>query len=577
MARMIPPVIDPHTPSPGERYLFERLARDPLTSDWIILHSLDVASHVRQVVGEIDFVLVIPGRGVLCLEVKGCNRLRRTGGAWFYGNDTTPDYRGPFKQAAEGMHSLRKRLAEKTRLPRDVVFWCAVVVPFLEEVEHFDTDEWAPWELITRQATKSPSLVPIFEGVLTQARKRLLATPSTARMFSSGSQSPSREECLDIVSALRPDFELAETPDSLRTRRTDEIRRYTEEQFEALDLVDVNERVLFEGPAGTGKTVLAVETARRAALQGKRVLLICFNSLLAKELVGTTSTFSGDIQAQTIHSFMARIAGRDILQRADEERFWDDVLPDAALSILLEDPTHWLFDVLVIDEAQDLAKTAYLDVLDLCLKGGLSTGRWVAFGDFEAQSIYEGDGEAAFLTRSVSVVRLPLRVNCRNVPRVAEFAVLLGGLNPGYKRVLRPDSGDSPRLLYYDSRAEEIALLAKTISELQEEGFASGEIVLLSGCRGESSAGGDLARKQQDSELAPLASADSGDCIRFGSIHSFKGLESPVVILTDCDQAFAGSDLFYVGVTRATDRLVVLLNQRDREKVLDALTKAVGR
>src|SRR5437879_1291692 len=105
MALMIPPSIASDA-SPGEREVFRRLEAAPSSDDWIVLHSLDIARHRRQVVGELDFVIIIPALGVLCLEIKACARLRRSGGTWYYGSNPEPDYRGPFKQAAEGMHSL---------------------------------------------------------------------------------------------------------------------------------------------------------------------------------------------------------------------------------------------------------------------------------------------------------------------------------------------------------------------------------------------------------------------------------------------------------------------------------------
>ena len=80
MARMIPPQIPIDCKSPGEREIFNRLKQDPATSNWIALHSLDVAEHVTQIWGEIDFVVVVPYKGVLCLEVKACNKLIRNDG-----------------------------------------------------------------------------------------------------------------------------------------------------------------------------------------------------------------------------------------------------------------------------------------------------------------------------------------------------------------------------------------------------------------------------------------------------------------------------------------------------------------
>ncbi len=91
---------------------------------------------------------------------------------------------------------------------------------------------------------------------------------------------------------LRPDFEFYESPKARARRLDEEIRRFTEEQFAVLDQFARNPRVIVDGSAGTGKTLLAVEQARRSASAGRRVLLLCFNRALAKwlaeEAEGTT-------------------------------------------------------------------------------------------------------------------------------------------------------------------------------------------------------------------------------------------------------------------------------------------------
>jgi len=51
-----------------------------------------------------------------------------------------------------------------------------------------------------------------------------------------------------------------------------------------LDNLAAHNRAAIEGAAGTGKTVLAMEKARRLATTGRRVLLLCFNSPLAQDL-----------------------------------------------------------------------------------------------------------------------------------------------------------------------------------------------------------------------------------------------------------------------------------------------------
>lgn len=128
MAVMIPPVVYEGCPSPGEAEIFRRLRDDPETHGWTVLHSLDIAKHRRQISGEADFVVIIPSRGVLVLEVKAAHSVRRTSeGQWYYGTNPKPDPRGPFKQASEAMHSIRDRVVSQDRSLSRVVFWSAVI------------------------------------------------------------------------------------------------------------------------------------------------------------------------------------------------------------------------------------------------------------------------------------------------------------------------------------------------------------------------------------------------------------------------------------------------------------------
>ena len=67
MARLIPSFMDERTP-PGERDVFNMLAAGP--AEWTALHSLDLAPWNRGLRTEIDFVVIVPDRGILCVEIK---------------------------------------------------------------------------------------------------------------------------------------------------------------------------------------------------------------------------------------------------------------------------------------------------------------------------------------------------------------------------------------------------------------------------------------------------------------------------------------------------------------------------
>jgi len=88
---------------------------------------------------------------------------------------------------------------------------------------------------------------------------------------------PVLERCKRMLSFLRPNFDrvaMAST-NSWDTERR--IKSLTEEQYEVLDSVADNHICIVKGPAGTGKTNIAIEAARRLSLSGSRVVLVCFN------------------------------------------------------------------------------------------------------------------------------------------------------------------------------------------------------------------------------------------------------------------------------------------------------------
>src|SRR5262245_60474038 len=172
MARMIPSSIYPGCASPGEREIFQILRDDPATSNWIVLHSLDIAEHQKQVAGEADFVVIVPGRGVLCLEVKACSSLRRTPeGIWYYGTDPKGDPRGPFKQASVAMHSIRRSLLKARPDMAGILFWSAVVFPYVAFT--IASGEWHHWQVIDRQSFTARPLASSLETIFDHARAHL--------------------------------------------------------------------------------------------------------------------------------------------------------------------------------------------------------------------------------------------------------------------------------------------------------------------------------------------------------------------------------------------------------------------
>ena len=571
---MIPPVIGPETSSPGERELFERFKTETGTDTWVVLHSLDVPRHRRQLMGEIDFVIAVPGQGVLCLEVKSHRSVRRDpDGLWHLGQDPLTRT-GPFRQASEATHSLREYVQDRAPELSGIVFWSAVCFPHLP-FALTSPAEWHDWQVIDSAALSARPLATSILAVLTHARS-LVASKPTGAWFDPTADRPTAAQVASLVKILRPGFEFFESPKSRRRLREDELLRYTAEQYVALDGMnpDVNPRVVFEGAAGTGKTILALEETRRSTLRGERVLLCCFNRLLGNWIKKEAEPLRARATATTFHRYLLALTGLKVPADAGTT-FWEQQLPDAALEAVLSD-SFAAFDVLIVDEAQDLLRNAYLDVLDALVSGGLAGGRWRLFGDFEQQSIYGSSClpiATALAERAPGAPRFQLTKNCRNTPRIASFVTLLAAYERGYGDILRPDSGVEPETIYFESPEDEDRKVVDLLDRLFADGYSGREIVLLSPRASGSAA--ERIRNPPWSDRVKPAAADTPGGVRYSTVQAFKGLESPVVILTDVTSIGTEADhsLFYVGVTRATERLYVLASASLKPAVLDLLLR----
>ena len=569
---MIPPIIPATCPSPGEQEIFARLKDESGTKDWAVLHALDIAHHRRQIAGEADFVIIVPSFGVLCLEVKACHSLRREGGMWYYGRNSQGDSRGPFKQSSEAMHSLRQQVVRHDSTLSRVPFWSAVVFPFIEF--RAASDEWHPWQVIDAQRFNRQPLAKLILDVLRNARS-FLSKQTSARWFRESERHPDYRQVAAIARILRPNFEFAEKAPDRRVRKQAEILRYTGEQFVALDAMADNERVLFSGPAGTGKTVLALEAARRASNSGKKVLLLCFNRLLGRWLSQHPIAQCEAVTARTFHQHLVRCANIN-LPTNPGAAFWKVDLPDLAIAKLLDEQAGGAqFDILVVDELQDLLIPSYFDVIDLVLKGGLAGGNWMLFGDFERQMLYGQDREHAeelLSNRLEAFAKCSLRVNCRNSPRVATLSHLLGKLTPDYSRVLRPDDRVEPLITYYATPSQQRKQLVSILERLQRDSFSDEDIVVLSPKSGSHCAATSIADSSWANRFAPYEVATSNQ-IRFTTIQSFKGLDSPVIVVTDIQHLTGDlfSSLFYVATTRALERLCIIVHETVKPEIIQSL------
>lgn len=572
MSIMVPPVVHVSTRSQGEREIFRRLHDDPATKDWIVLHSLDTANHIKNISGEVDFVIIIPAKGILCVEVKGCSSLKRYQGQWYYGSDMNPDSRGPFKQASEVMHTIRNQVIAARPDFSSIVFWSSVIFPYIDFTVR--SEEWHEWQVIDSRALRSQPISQLILSILTQART-FLHEQKKAPWFYPQSEEPDHEQCKAIADMLRPSFEFFESPGSREERLQTELKHYTVEQCDALDAMQENPRVAFVGPAGTGKTLLAIEAARRGVASGRRVLFLCFNRLLGNWLQEQMADLRPNVVCSTLHSHMLNAIGYEQIDDNRKQGYWERTLPSLAVKKVVSSYSEeYLFDEVIIDEAQDILIDIYLDYVDVILRGGLASGRWRMFGDFEKQAIYTRSTSPHEILhrRCGNIPVFSVRCNCRNSPRLAELVHLLGGLKPPYTRILRPDDGVEPEIYYYSSRVEQKTLLIHSLEQMRSLGFGYEEIVVLSSKSENTCLASQVDIEPWGNMLHPYVRGNTR-FIGYTTIHAFKGLEAPAIVITDVEHILGTTPtaLFYVAITRALQRLTIIASSSIKQEMIQSL------
>lgn len=547
----------PDDAPPGEKEIYAALRGSSDTGDWLVLHSLGIADHIRQVEGEADFVVVVPDTGLVVIEAKSHQSIyRRDDATWKLGNDA-PTARGPFQQASEAMHSLRGYLAKKKVDVRSIPMLSAVWFTGVRARTMLPPNpEWHDWQVLDSEDLKSaPSAIL---RTLAAGAKHL---DDKLKYFAYGGVGLDIENAERIARLLRPKFDLTTVPGDRRRARESQLITFIEEQFLALDAASENRAVLFSGPAGSGKTFLAMESARREVMTGNHGRLLCFNRFLGKRLASDMADFDS-LTVGTFHQELLRLAG---LAHAPEQAgadFWNEGLPERAMEALIEGSDALTSDFLIVDEIQDIATEPYLDILDLMVTGGLKDGRLLFFGDFERQAIYENEtGRDRLRSRAPNLSSHKLMHNCRNLPRIGYQVNLLSHLQPGYQQFRRLDDGIDPVFRQYRAGQDQSSLLVAAIRGLKEEGYELNEIVVLSPRRDSTAASTSDPWLRQILKPADGLQARPGQ-VQYSTIHAFKGLEAPAVVVTDLDQATTTDtfdSLLYVGLTRATDRLIALI------------------
>lgn len=572
MVRMIPPY-PREGANASERRVFDAIESIQGHDDWIAIHSLGIGRHTSALHGEADFVVLAPGRGILVIEVKSPAYVEYKSGDWYLDRVPQP-HKDPLKQLDGARRSIRHHLREHDLLsgtePIARLVWFTSIGRHQFENKTPGDLQFFEWELGWSDDLSRPAW--LIEKTLSEYDRWY----SSVDAVGNDPTAFTADRAGRVADALISDFVARQTPEErAHERQTTEIRVLSSQQV-VLELVDDNNHVYFDGPAGTGKSYLITQSARRFNREGRKTLVACWNLLMADEL----QRFVGDlpnVDVADLNSVMLRLVGMPANPPEATHDWYTKELPERAIAALREKPHLGGYEAICVDEFQDIAGNILLVELIFALAGtGKPAGtKLVLAGDARQQIMRRANERVDPFTIAKSLipdlVHVRVRRNCRTVPELTSGVEATLGQQIGYTRhrVARSTPGGLTTVDVIDG--QEAAALASALRTLLEH-HAPEDIVVLSPFAAKRSLAGRLLARPEKSQderwlRKQLQAEGLPGRIRWRSAFKFKGLDADAVVVTDlgaeahefvATQNLEWRDLLYVALTRAKYRCIVL-------------------
>ncbi|WP_104161522.1 nuclease-related domain-containing DEAD/DEAH box helicase [Arthrobacter sp. ZGTC212] len=518
----------------AERALWDAL-RSQLPDDVVLAHSV----HVRhgRAEHEIDILVLWPGVGLAAIEVKG-GRITVENGKWHQSDGNAKrGLQSPIAQSQGAQHAFKEFITGVLGTPLTSRFAYMACFPYTHVPKNWQM-AGIPRSLIIDQDDMADCAAQIRAAIEREAQGGSPLAPAYLSR---------------ILPHLSGDLDTASPIGSTAAELEDLQDQLTERQRVLLDSTRAIDRTRFVGGAGSGKTWLAVEKAKRLAKDGQRVGLFCYNKGLGEHL---RRQVTGWRQAKPVfvgefHEYVRSLGVPDGVGQDYFDKDMPELLKYTAGNMAIADK----LDAVVVDEAQDFAPL-WWEALLACLKKPDDGGVY-AFMD-ERQNVY-GRWDAAAAGTSTDptagLVTLHIDENLRNTRRIAQTFRGFSGEH------FAPRGGDGLPVRVIDCATEDaLDVASDCVDALIDEGWTANQIALLT-TRERHPIHQEAFESQGIPEYWRQFHDDDGEF--YGHVLGFKGLERSVVIL--CVNGFKdmarAPEQLYVGLSRARCLLVVVGDQ----------------
>ena len=529
MAKIYPEIEEDYHGSYGEFQIFESLKQLP--NDWYIYHSLnwkDRSKNGRITWGEADFVIFNKNYGILVIEVKS-GGISFKDGKWLQtrlDNSEVNEMKNPFNQANRSKYKLIDEIDYKLPYGDRCFIDKAVWFPSISNAELDNANlplEYDRKLILTKESLNNPlqSILSIY-NFYNSTRYTMLSRNS---------------ENL-ILETIMPSFNLVPSASNIKDEADYVFYQLTNEQKKVLDFISDQQTVAIQGSAGTGKTFIAVEQAKRLSAD-KKVLFLCFNRFLYYHLDNKCKL--DNVDYYNLHTFLSKYSSDDIST--------DDRCLKALKNIDFENDLG--YQAIIIDEAQDISDKVLIEFYEICKR--LNYNLYLFYD--KNQMLFQNK-----LPKCLEEFdcKLTLTKNCRNTLKIVQTINSVFNINTSANGF--SISGVMPTFYFIENDIQD--KLNNIINDYISSGFDYKDITILT------------LTTEEDSCLKGInrigkfeinhESNDSG--IFFTTSKKFKGLESNIIIVIDFDASqyndYEYMKNLYVSLSRARQRLSLICNNK---------------
>ena len=517
-----------------EDLMFEALSKLP--DAYYIFHSFKIVKVIDNKIyeSETDFVIFNPKKGILCIEAKAGN-VKYKEGKWMYGSDILMSHDGPYHQASNNKWKL-SMLIKKYRLEY-LLHKCKLLhaVWFPSIPKHKLEEVSLPPEADLRITLTSESIDNIEEDV---SKIFDIQLPNNVK-----TKLDTKETNLILNRILAPHFNLISIPEIKLNHKRQVFKKMLNEQICLLNYLEEQNNAIINGMAGTGKTVMALEKARRHSINNEKVLFLCYNYYL-KEYLKSNFEYE-NVDFMTIDGLACKLTNNS---KPDYELL-NEVL------IEMYDRGIFPYKHVIIDEGQDFGKydIEEEEILDLLKANVIDNeridGTFYLF--YDKNQMIQSHKMPSFI--SEADCKLTLYKNCRNTINIARTSLRFLGNNKNPKMYDGALIGEQADMYYATDIEESIHTLNYVIDKLEEEKYENIQI---------------LTCKTEDTSIIKNECIDGkysyrGKKYPFTTCRKYKGLEAESVILIDIDEELMREEieqLLYVGASRAKYKLNIIAN-----------------